>query len=93
MEKYENNSNSFTKFVELHDKWRSKRHIQGDKMYSDYDTMAGFCIVMIPISFIFFDFFTGMIFVTLMFIFFALNYTEFNKKDNTIKEAEYREIK
>lgn len=83
----ENNNNTnksqerFEKFVDYHNKLRSKRHVQGDKVYSDYDTMMGLSIIMIPISFIWISSFFGIVAITATILFLMLNNMDITKKE------------
>ena len=69
----------FRKFVQIHDKLKLKRYESNGYLYSDYDTLMGFSIVMTIISFIFINKLVGAIFIGLVILFWVLQYTEFEE--------------
>ena len=70
------NKNRFERFVDVHNKLKLKRHNQGDKYYSDYDTYLGFSFIMVIVGFMFINSTTGILFITLTLTFLVLNNVE-----------------
>lgn len=76
-----NKLNNFKKFIAFHNKLKDKRHIQGDKIYSDYDTLAGIGLIIIIISLFSTNVYLFILGLTSAILFFVLNNTEITPKN------------
>lgn len=71
----------FEKFVSFHNKLKEKRHIQGYKIYSDYDTLAGIGVIIIIISLFSTNYYLFILGLTSTILFFVLKNTEITPKN------------
>lgn len=70
----------FEKFVNFHNKRKDKRHIQGDKIYSDYDSLAGMSMILFIISIFMFNVLMIITSLTIIILFVVLNNTDITPK-------------